>query len=264
MRRDRYISFCHRRGFPNLLVLGLIILPLLWGCASTITVPPLASEDTPRFEAAGNFPHQIYRIEPNDALQIRYPHHPEMNLGGNNEKDRGVIVQPDGRITAIMVGEITVAGMTTVELEKLLVGRTSEHLRNPEVVVTIVSFAEKNIYVGGEVGRPGTIPYRKGLSPLQAIIAAGGFIRETAQVDSVVLVRTGGSDNNFMSRKLNLSEAITDGMKEALYLAPHDVLYVPSTSIADANLWVRQHITDIIGPLLGVGPRVGMGIRLNP
>jgi len=184
-----------------------------------------------------------------------------MNQGGNNDRDRGVIVQPDGRITAIMVGEITVAGMTTAELEKTLVERTSDHLRNPEVVVTIVSFAEKNVYVGGEVGRPGTIPYRKGLSPLQAIIAAGGFIRETAQVDSVVLVRTGGSDNNFISRKLNLSEAITDGMKESLYLAPHDVIYVPSTSIADTNLWVRQHITDIFGPLLGMGPRVGMGFR---
>ena len=261
MRRDRYISFCHRRGFPNLLVLGLIILPLLWGCASTINVPALSSDELPRLEAAGNFPHNIYRIEPNDALQIRYPHHPEMNQGGNNDRDRGVIVQPDGRITAIMVGEITVAGMTTAELEKTLVERTSDHLRNPEVVVTIVSFAEKNVYVGGEVGRPGTIPYRKGLSPLQAIIAAGGFIRETAQVDSVVLVRTGGSDNNFISRKLNLSEAITDGMKESLYLAPHDVIYVPSTSIADTNLWVRQHITDIFGPLLGMGPRVGMGFR---
>lgn len=256
MRRDRYISFCHRRGLPNLPVLGLIILPLLWGCASTITVPPLASEDIPRFEAAGNFPHNIYRIEPGDTLEIRYTFHPEMNQGTGTDKSDGVIVQPDGKITAKMVGEITVAGMTTAGLEKLLVERTSDQLRSPEVVVSVARFAEKHVYVGGEVGKPGTIPYRKGLSPLQAIIAAGGFIRETAQVDSVVLVRTGGSDNNFISRKLNLSEAITDGMKESLYLAPHDVIYVPSTPIADANLWVKQHIMDMFGPLLR-GPSLG-------
>lgn len=245
MRRDHYISFCHRRGFPNLLVLGLIILPLLWGCASTITVPPLVSEDLPRFEAAGNFPHNIYRIEPNDALQIRYPYHSEMNQG-DADRGKGLVVQPDGKITAIMVGEITVAGMTTTELEKLLVERTSDRLRNPEVVVSIASFAEKNVYIGGEVGRPGMVPYRKGLSTLQAIIAAGGFL-ETAQKESVVLVRTGGSENNFISRKLNLGEAITDGVREPFYLAPHDVIYVPKTGIAEADLWVKQHITELFG-----------------
>lgn len=245
MRRDHYISFCHRRGFPNLLVLGLIILPLLWGCASTITVPPLVSEDLPGFEAAGNFPHNIYRIEPNDALQIRYPYHSEMNQG-DADRGKGLVVQPDGKITAIMVGEITVAGMTTTELEKLLVERTSDRLRNPEVVVSIASFAEKNVYIGGEVGRPGMVPYRKGLSTLQAIIAAGGFL-ETAQKESVVLVRTGGSENNFISRKLNLGEAITDGVREPFYLAPHDVIYVPKTGIAEADLWVKQHITELFG-----------------
>lgn len=261
MRTDHYISFCHRRGFPIFLVLGLIILPLLWGCASTINVPALTADETPLLQAAGNFPHHIYRIEPGDTLQIRYPYHHEMNQG--DDKSRVVVVQPDGKITAIMVGEITVAGMTTTELEKVLVERTSDRLRDPEVVVSVVSFAEKHVYVGGEVGKPGTLPYRKGLTPLQAIIAAGGFIRETAQVDSVILVRTGGSGNNFISRKLNLSEAITDGIKEPIYLAPHDVLYIPSTAIADANLWVRQHIADIFGPLLGVGPKVGFGMRLN-
>lgn len=255
MRRDHYISFCHRRGFPNLLMLGLIILPLLWGCASPINVPALTADEIPRLEAAGNFPHHIYLIEPGDSLQIRYTFHPEMT--------QDVVVLPDGKIAAQMIGEVTVSRLTTAQVEKLLAARTADRLRNPEVVVNVVRFAEKHVYIGGEVGKPGIVTYRKGLTPLQAIIAAGGFIRETAQVDSVVLVRTGGSDNNFISRKLNLSEAITDGMKEPLYLAPHDVLYVPSTPIADANLWVRQHITDVFGPLMGLGPKVGFGMRLN-
>lgn len=253
MRRDHYISFCHQKVFPIFQAVALIILPLLSACGAPINVPLLAPEEIPHLEAAGNFPHRIYRIEPGDSLQIRYTFHHEMN--------QEVIVQPDGKITATLVGEVAAAGMTTAALEKLLVGQTSDRLLNPEVVVSISRFAERNIYIGGEVGKPGIVPYQKGLSPLQAIIAAGGF-KDTAQPESVILIRTGGSDNNIVSRRLNLTEAITDGIKEPIYLAPHDVVFVPKSAIADVNLWVQQHITDIIGPFFrGVGGT--MGYRLN-
>lgn len=264
MRRNHYISFCHRRGFPILLVLGLIILPLLWGCGVPVTVPPFTSDDILHLDAAGNFPHHVYRIVPGDTLNIRYTFHPEMNLGVRSDSDKsgGVVVQPDGKIAVPLVGEIRVADMTTTELEKLLVERTSDRLRNPEVVVSIAAFAERNVYVGGEVGRPGPIPYRKGLTPLQAIIAAGGLMN-TAHKESVVLVRGASSENKFISRKLNLTEAISDGTKEPIYLAPYDIVYVPKTGVAEANLWVQQNITDIIGPFFGIAPKVGFGMRLN-
>jgi protein involved in polysaccharide export with SLBB domain len=239
------ISLREQRCLP-LILAGFFALLTVWGCAVPINVPPLASEEIPQFAKAGNYPDKEYRIEPGDAIQIRYTYHPDMNLADAAEKGRGTVVRPDGKITAVMVGEIAVAGLTIAELEKLLVERTSDRLRNPEVVVTIASFAERNIYVAGEVGRPGTVPYRKGLSPLQAIVAAGGFL-DTAQKDSVILVRTGGSENNLISRKLNLAEAITDGVKEPVFLAPHDVVYVPKTSIAEADLWVKQHVTELFG-----------------
>jgi protein involved in polysaccharide export with SLBB domain len=123
--------------------------------------------------------------------------------------------------------------------------------------VDITRFGEKNVFVGGEVGKPGLVPYREGLSPLQAITAAGGF-RTTARTDSVILVRTGEGDA-FVSRKLNLAATVTDGIKEPISLAPHDVLYVPRTPIADANLWVEQHITGLF-PFLG---NIGAGYRIQ-
>jgi protein involved in polysaccharide export with SLBB domain len=156
-----------------------------------------------------------------------------------------IVVLPDGKIGAQQVGEITVSGMTTKQLEQFLVQRTSDHLRDPEVIISVTKFAEKTVYIGGEVEKPGTIPYRKGLRPLQAIIAVGGF-RESARIDSVILVRTGGLDNEFISRKLNLAESVSGIKEPALFLAPHDVIYVPRSSIAEADLWVKQHITDLL------------------
>jgi protein involved in polysaccharide export with SLBB domain len=155
------------------------------------------------------------------------------------------LVRRDGKISAVLVGEVSVAGMTTVELSKYLVEQTSHRLRDPEVIVEVTRSTEKTIYVGGEVGRPGVVPYRDGLSPLQAILAAGGF-RDTAQVDSIILVRAQGHENDFISRKINLEQVVVDGAKEQISLAPHDVIFVPRTAIANANIWVRQHITDLI------------------
>ena len=224
-------------------LLVLFTFPVLWACGSSVTVPALAPEEIPSIEAAGNFPHKKYRIEPGDTIQISYTFHADMN--------QGELVRPDGKITAKMVGEVVVAGMTTAQLEKLLVERTSDRLRDPEVGVSVTKFAEKSVYIGGEIGRPGKVSYRKGLTPLQAIIEAGGF-EVTAQTDSVILIRTGNSKNEIISRKLNLADVITDGIKEPLYLAPHDVVYVPRTAIGDANIWVKQHITDLF-PFLTKG-----------
>jgi protein involved in polysaccharide export with SLBB domain len=229
-----------------MILAAMVLVIAVSACSSKpITVPPLTDTDLAEMNATANFPHETYRLEPGDAIQIRYTHHPEMAQDD--------VIAPDGKINAKLVGEISVAGLTTDELEQLLVKRTSEdHLKDPEVVVSITKFSEKLVYVGGEVARPGTFPYHRGLTPLQAIAASGGF-RDTARSDSVILVRTGGSEKKFIARKLNLAQTTNDGVKEPVALAPHDVIFVPRTEVADANIWVRQHISDMIPLFRGVG-----------
>ncbi|MBI3303109.1 MAG: polysaccharide biosynthesis/export family protein [Deltaproteobacteria bacterium] len=248
MQQSRYASWSSRTLSLIWRAAALFTLPLLWGCGAPITVPPLTPDQVPQLEAAGNYPERNYRIEPEDMLKISYTFHSEM--------DQEVTVRPDGKITATEVGEIFVSGMTSAELEKFLVERTSDRLRNPEVVVNIPRFAEKTVYVAGEVGKPGLVPYKQALTPLQAIIAAGGF-RDTAMSDSVILVRT-GVNSEPLARKIDLAAVVTNGVKEPLYLAPHDVVYVPKTPIAEANLWVKQHFTDLIPFFRGTGISAGI------
>jgi protein involved in polysaccharide export with SLBB domain len=220
-----------------------LLFSLLCACGPPITVPPLTLDEVPHIEEIGNYPHATYRIEPGDTLQISYTFHPEMK--------QDAVVQPDGKISATLAGPLTVGGLTTAEVENLLKEHTSKRLRDPEVVVSISDYAPKSVYVSGEVGKPGLIPYQKGLTPLQAITAANGF-QDTAMAESVILVRTGGRGDEIVTRKLNLLETVTDGTKEPLHLAPHDIVYVPKTAIANADLWVKQHIRD----LLPINPRV--------
>lgn len=225
-----------RRALPAL----LLVLLVMGGCGRPINVAALTPEDVRRLQANAEQVEQAYRIEPGDTLHLRYPFHPEM--------DQEVVVQADGKIMALGVGPLVVSGLSTAELQELLKEKTSHRLRNPEVAVTIRRYGDKAVYVGGEVGRPGVLVYRKGLTPLQAIIAAGGF-RETARVDSVILVRPAEQDGQFMARKLDLGQVTTEGVEEPVTLAPDDILFVPRTPVANAGLWVRQHIVELF-PLI--------------
>jgi polysaccharide biosynthesis/export protein len=240
---DRWLEELAMRTLRFLAFLGAVVV-LMTACGKPVNVPALTAQDIGPLTKMANFPHEIYRIEAGDTVQIKYVYHQELA-----QED---VVRPDGKITVKLIGEMVVAGMTTNELEKQIVARASDQIKAPEVVISIAKFSEKQVFVGGEVGKPGTLVYRRGLTPLQAVIAAGGF-KETASVDSVVLVRLGPDNKEIISRKVNLEEVVTDGAKEHVYLAPNDIVFVPRSSIADANLWVKQHIVDLVPIFRGIG-----------
>jgi protein involved in polysaccharide export with SLBB domain len=217
--------------------LAAAALVLLSGCGPSMTVEPFSPAELARLQRESTeMERQGYRIEPGDTLLIKYPYHQEM--------DQEAIVRPDGNITATGVGAVPAVGMTTAELATYLKEKTANRLKNAEVIVSISKYGERGIYVGGEVGRPGMLAYRKGLTPLQAVLAVGGFL-PTAQIDSVLLVRQPSGNEPLLARKLDLARIVERGEAEPFALMPQDIIFVPRTGIANANIWVRQHVTEL-------------------
>jgi protein involved in polysaccharide export with SLBB domain len=234
---------------PRIVCGGALICAVL-GCSNRITVPPLGPGDAADVTRTGRaFPQARYRVEPGDVLQIRFPLHADMK--------QQVVVQPDGRIDVAEIGELAVGALTPQDIEKVLRERSQERLREASPEVSIVSFAPRSVYVTGEVGKPGVVPYRKGLSPLQAVVQAGGFL-PTACLSCVVVVRADESGSSFASRQLDLEQAVMAGEPETLSLAPRDVIYVPRTSIAETDLMVDQYVTRLFPFLRGAGASFGL------
>ena len=102
----------------------LALAAVLWGCGPEIKVQPLLPSERTFLEQQANFPHQVYRIEQGDTIQIRYTLHPDLK-----QEDT---VRPDGKISANMVGELVVGGLTTSEVERILIERTRHELRMPK------------------------------------------------------------------------------------------------------------------------------------
>lgn len=188
--------------------------------------------------AVPRLPSGSYKLIPYDQITIKFPYHPEQ------DPKAAIPVQPDGNILLDGVGPIRAAGLTPEELGKLIVGKTSERLRDPQVVVTVTAYAPRRVFVGGEVRQPGPVTIHDGMTPLQAIFDRGGFTN-SAQMDSVILIREAGSENPQIGR-MDLTQAMDNAVAERVTLLTNDVIYVPMSGIGRADLWVKQHIKDLI------------------
>jgi protein involved in polysaccharide export with SLBB domain len=189
---------------------------------------------------------QTYKLVPYDLINVRFTYHPEQ------DPKAPISIRPDGQIMLEGTGAIQAAGRTPEELGKEIAAKTSKRLRDPEVVVTVTQYAPRRIYVGGQVKAPGIVEFKGEITPIQAIFDRGGFTPE-AQVDSVILIRNASAPEPIIGR-INVNQGLEQGMPEKITLLTNDVLYVPMSGIGRADLWVKQHLNDIVPyGLLGVG-----------
>lgn len=220
--------------------LALLALALgLGGCASMATEHLPRADRLPLVDEAGAAAAlPPYRIRPGDELDIKFFYTRELN--------EQLKVRPDGKISLQLVDEQQAAGLTPKELTDALVQRYAERVNQPVLSVIVRSFAGHQAYVGGEVAVPQTVALDGGLTPMQALVRAGGA-RATAQLKSVVLVRK-GPDGAPQTYRLDLSDdAVSQGRRDLrVALQPSDVVYVPRTPIANANRFVQQYIVDLV------------------
>lgn len=207
---------------------GLFVLAAaLAGCITT----PAASPDWP----APQEPRVV--LLPGDSVEIQFAYHPELNSAQ--------IIRPDGMISLQLVNEVSAAGLEPGELRQVLTQFYAKDLRNPEINVVVTSLNNLRVYVGGEVQSPGIYPLTGGrLTALEAVMAAGGFLKGSARMSEVVIIRQ--RDGEQYARAIDLRTAIESPESEPFYLEPLDVVFVPRTRIDQLNQWVDQYINNIV------------------
>jgi polysaccharide export outer membrane protein len=207
---------------PNrVLVLSAVLLS---ACAARTpsATPPLAAP----FDPAAP-----YTIKVGDSLDIRFYKTPELNVE--------VPVRSDGKISLELVGDVQAGGLQPEELARALTERYASELMEPRVSVIVRSFGGQ-VFVGGEVRSPSAVPFSTGLTALQAIHGAGGFL-ETARRSDVVLIRREGPA--FKGYTLELTRPLSgEAFEQDVQLQPSDIIHVPRSRISNVNLFVEQYI----------------------
>ncbi len=125
-----------------------------------------------------------YRLHAGDVLQITVAGHPELTFDSQNP----IQIRPDGKFSYPYASAIIAEGRTVEEVTGSLVAALGVHLLQPNVAVNVISYHARQIYVLGEVGKPGaySLPQDRPVGVREAIALAEGLTpsasRETARL----------------------------------------------------------------------------------
>jgi polysaccharide biosynthesis/export protein len=222
------------------LFFSIPVIFLILTMAGCQTVKPPTQSEPAQPEP---LPASAVTLSPGDGIDFKFFHTPELNDTQT--------VRPDGKIALQLIGEVSVQGKTPEELRAELIKLYSPELRNPEVAVIIRSLSDRRVYVGGEVNKPGVIPMPARLTALEAIIEAGGFRVETANLKSVVVIRQ--REGKLRGSLIDFSQIPKGEVDSPFHLEPRDIIYVPETAIVKVDRWVDQYIYRILPMLKNVG-----------
>ncbi len=188
-----------------------------------------------------------YSLAVSDHIAIKSYYHDKLN--------DEVIIRPDGKISLQLIGEVKAAGFTPAELDTLLTEKYSAFFDSPDLSVIAISsnhpdltvivneFSSQKIYVGGEVTHPRIIKFTGKLRILDVIIQAAGPL-DSGNLSQVILMRrspTGEPEVYYVNIK-----DVLHGQSADVWLKPYDIVYVPKTTTANIEYFVRTYLWDLL------------------
>ncbi len=185
--------------------------------------------------------HQVsaieYRLGIPDAVAITAPRIAEI--------DRGVHqIQPNGKITLKLLGDVKIVGMTAKEVGAKLEVLLGRYYVDPKVSVRVASYLSKKYYVYGQgVGaQPRRYTGRDTL--VDAVFGAvPDFQSWTSRVSVIRPARDGRPIRKIV---VDVRDMLRTGdWSKNILLEPDDVVFVPPTPMA----WVTHRVYELLFPV---------------
>jgi polysaccharide export outer membrane protein len=200
--------------FAALVCQGLVPL-----AAQPLQAPAAAATATAgtRSAAAESQPGSDFVIGVGDVLSIVF---------WRDEKlSREVLVRPDGMISLPLLNDVPAAGYTPDKLAVALSRAALKYVTEPDVTVIVTGIHSRQIFVVGEVLKPGAVALTGDMTVLQAIGVAGG-LQEYADKKNIVIIR---SERGLEKRlKFNYEQVLKGrNPQQNIVLRPGDTIVVP-------------------------------------
>jgi len=203
----KYLKSPRFRGFSTLWLAAVALTVAYSGMAAEPSAAAPVSAD--------------YLIGPGDTLHIF--------VFQNEELSTTVPVRPDGKISTPLVEDMVAVGKTPSQLARDIEKSLTEYVKSPKVNVVVMSAMSvfSQVRVIGQVVHPQALPYRDGMTILDAVLAVGG-LAPFAAGNRAHLVRSERGKNSEI--KVKLDALVNNGdMRQNLPLRPGDVLVVPES-----------------------------------
>jgi polysaccharide export outer membrane protein len=192
----------------------------------TGSVPVAAPTDyvvatpTTQAEPAGN--QNSYRLRARDFIRILVINEPDTQIERR--------INSDGTVDIPFLKKLVpVAGLTLTQAQVELSNQFRVYFKKPQVTISIVTYAERRVYVSGYVGKPGpvSIPPEETLTLGRALSMAGGVLPRGNRSD-VTIKRSRDGSPFVISKDVR---RIDDGDEPDFILEDEDQIYVRDSRI---------------------------------
>jgi polysaccharide export outer membrane protein len=164
-----------------------------------------------------------YIIGPEDILEI--------TVWKNADLSKQVQVRPDGRISLPLLGDISAVAKTPVQLTEEISTGLRAYMESPTISIMVKEVNSYQIYVLGEVNKPGKYPLKSKTTLLQGITVAGGFTAMAAR-NKIVIFRFSKDGEGLTKLKASYDDIVVrDGSSQNMELKPGDQIVVPSETM---------------------------------
>jgi polysaccharide export outer membrane protein len=135
-----------------------------------------------------------------------------------------VVVRPDGKISLPLLNDVAAEGYTPEKLGAVLAQLAAKYVADPNATVIVREIRSRNVFVVGQVTRPGSYQLVNDLNVLQALALAGGLL-EYADKDNIVIIRSEAGREQRL--KFNYDQVV-EGKKvqQNIRLHPGDTIVV--------------------------------------
>ena len=224
-------SFVREQLLKRFHLLGLVLIALTPSCRTYHQEVWGESSTTPPVNA-------VYQLREGDVIEFTLPQDPSLN---------GVsTVRSDGIATLPLAGEVQLGGLSLSQARGVIIEALAETFESPELGLALKTTRDREIYIAGEVKTPGSIAYQDELTVLDALLRSGGPVKESADTENIILVRT-QADGERLAWRMDLGNIWTSATPpRAVNLLPGDVILVPNTAVDRANIAIEKYITRMI------------------
>ena len=196
------------------LLYPLSLVLLLAACAT-------GQRGAPPLPPAAGISDQSYLIGVDDVISVRVWRNPDLDVT--------VPVRPDGNISVPLVGDVRAGGRTPPQIAASIEEALGAYVREPKVAVILTELRSheyvSRVRVTGAVRNPISLPYRQGMTVLDAVLAAGGPTEFAAKDRAALHRRTADESRSY---SIPLSSILDRGDLSANHpVMPGDVITVP-------------------------------------
>ena len=169
-----------------------------------------------------------------------------IEIFGESDLARDVVVSPDGTITYPLAGIVDVMDMTLAEVadavkKKLIAGEVFADPEALNLAVTLKQSRSNQVLVLGEVQQQGPVPYLDRMSLVQ-VLGDTTVLWPTAKIGDVRIVRGALDDPELI--EVDLFDVFTAADKD-VFLKPGDIVVVPPKHITRFNRYLNQLLEPI-------------------